>query len=255
MATSVPTAGATPAVDNRFGIWEPTTAKKPGYKILVYGTSGSGKTHFAASFPEPLFIDLEGGMLGVSKFKPLRFPKDPSRVVESVDELIEIGKYLREQLDGGKASFKTVVIDSLNELQDLVMANVLQEFDAKRQYDDQPTQSDYGKANRDVIKIFRSFCRLPCNVVFTSVIVPPTFEEEMVAPSFSGKQVGPVVSRLVDAIGYTYTSRPTKGGDEADIRYMINFANTPEHVGKDRLGIGPKSKPNTYEAVFGTKGA
>ena len=30
-------------------------------KVLVYGTEGIGKSTFASKFPEPLFLDLEGG--------------------------------------------------------------------------------------------------------------------------------------------------------------------------------------------------
>ena len=30
-------------------------------KVVVYGSEGIGKTTFAAAFPEPLFIDTEGG--------------------------------------------------------------------------------------------------------------------------------------------------------------------------------------------------
>ena len=30
-------------------------------KVVAYGSEGIGKTTFAAAFPEPLFIDTEGG--------------------------------------------------------------------------------------------------------------------------------------------------------------------------------------------------
>ena len=30
-------------------------------KVVIYGSEGIGKTTFAAAFPDPLFIDTEGG--------------------------------------------------------------------------------------------------------------------------------------------------------------------------------------------------
>lgn len=232
----------------KFGQWAPDQVRTTGVKVLVYGTSGSGKTYFASTFPDPVFIDLEGG-LGTTKTKPLRIPKDPKRVVDNFPELVETGTMLSESLKGGKAPFKTVVIDSLSEMVEIVLRNILSEFDANRQYEDQPTQADYGKLNRDFMKLFRAFLRLPCNIVFTNVIAPRKYEEEQIAPSFVGNRIGPEVCRLVDAIGFTYTTRSGKG-DAEEIRYLVNFANTPDHVGKDRLGIGNKSKSNSFDAVF-----
>lgn len=240
------------AAESKYGVWEPGIQKPSGYKVLVYGTSGSGKTYFAASFPKPLFVDLEGGMRSVTKFRPLRAPKDFGRVVKDLDELKMIGMDIRKTLLAGNAPFQTVVVDSLSEMQELVMLNILATYDAKRQYDDQPTLTDYGKLGRDFMSVFKAFLRLPCNVVFTNVVAPRSNEDEQLAPTFMGKKIGPDVSRLVDAIGFTHTQRTGKGED-AEIRYLINFANTPDHVGKDRLGIGPKSKSNSYDSVF--KGA
>ena len=34
-------------------------------KILLIGDAGTGKTRLAATFPEPHFVDLDGGMLSV----------------------------------------------------------------------------------------------------------------------------------------------------------------------------------------------
>lgn len=241
---------ATPmGIDSPLGTWEPEDAKESGWKILVYGTSGSGKTWFGATFPSPLFVDLEGGMRSVAHRKPMRLPKDPKMVIDSVDALNKAGALIRKMLRDGTAPFKTVVVDSLSEMQELVMANVLAQYSANRLYDDQPTQADYGKANRDFIKIFLAFLRLPCHVVFTNVVAPKAYEEDQSAPTFVGKVIGPYVSRRVDAIGYTYTTVPS-AGKEDELRYLISFANTPEHVAKDRLGIGNKPRPNNFNAVF-----
>jgi len=235
--------------DSPLGIWTPEDAKSTGVTILIYGTSGSGKTWLASTFPDPLFVDLEGGMRSVAHRKPLRLPKDPKLVIETVDDLRKAGAAIARMLRKGNAPFKTVVIDSLSEMQEIVMADVLLQYNANRLYGDQPTQADYGKANRDFIKLFLAFLRLPCNVVFTNVVAPKAYEEDQSAPTFVGKVIGPYVSRRVDAIGYTYTVVPSKDKED-ELRYLVSFANTPAHVGKDRLGIGNKPRPNNFNAVF-----
>lgn len=35
--------------------------QKTALKVVVYGPEGIGKSTFAAQFPNPLFIDIEGG--------------------------------------------------------------------------------------------------------------------------------------------------------------------------------------------------
>ena len=64
-----------------FGAWEEATVQDKGWKILVYGDSGSGKTYFAGTFPDPLFLDLEDGMRSLLQLKRniKRYPKDPAQ--------------------------------------------------------------------------------------------------------------------------------------------------------------------------------
>mgnify|MGYP000930944910 CR=1 FL=1 len=237
-------------LDSNFGVWDEDSGSE-FKKVLLYGTSGSGKTWLASTFPQPLFVDMEGGLKGVGSKKPLRFPKDRSKVVDNMKSLRAAYEAIRKALADGNAPFQTVVLDSLSEMQELVMLDVITNFTgANRLYEDQPTQADYGKANRDFLKIFRSFLRLPCNVVFTNVIAPKEFQEDQSAPKFIGKVIGPEVSRLVDAIGYTFTQA---GDNKEDVKFLVSFANTPDHVGKDRLGIGVRNKPNNYNSVFGIK--
>jgi AAA domain len=233
--------------DSRFGVWSADKARTSGYKFLIYGTSGSGKTTLAATFPKPLFLDLEGGMRSVAEALPLRLPTDPGRQIETLKELRQAYSLISNALRQGDAPFETVVIDSLNEMQELVMRAVVSEYAANRQYDDQPTLADYGKAMRDFMAIFKAFQRLPCHVVFISVVAPKQYEEEQNAPVFTGKKTGPEVCRLVDNIGYTFT---VLGKDSEDVKYYVSFANTPDHVGKDRLGIGNKVRPNNFRTFF-----
>jgi hypothetical protein len=232
-----------PSNDDRFGVWAPETAKAVGVKLLLYGTSGSGKTWMASTFPKPLFVDMEGGLKGIAKAMPYRLPKDPNKVISNLKELRAAYATINAALLAGSAPFETVVLDSISEMQELVMRNVLESYRISgRQYDDQPTLADYGKAMRDFMAILRAFLQLPCHVVLTAVVAPKKFPEDQNAPTFVGQKTGPEVCRLVDEIGYTYSV-----SDKDEVKYLVSFANTPDHVAKDRLGFGPKSRPNNFK--------
>lgn len=85
-------------------------AKAP--RVVLYGTSGIGKTTFAANCPSPVFICVEDGLgsLAVDHF-PL---------VETLDEVMS---YLK-QLQTEQHEYWTVVIDSLDWLERLIWQQV-----------------------------------------------------------------------------------------------------------------------------------
>lgn len=83
-------------------------ADKPP-RILTYGPPGIGKTTLASEFPDPVFIQVEDGTPGDVELTS--FGK-----ISSYAEVIEaLGSLYQEDHD-----FKTVVIDSVTELQKLV---------------------------------------------------------------------------------------------------------------------------------------
>lgn len=91
-------------------------AKKPvpapnRLKALIYGDKGSGKTHFACSFPSVYYIDAEG-VLNYKKFVNMLLSND-SLAVE-LSELSEIIKEVKTLLSV-QHDYKTLVIDSITE--------------------------------------------------------------------------------------------------------------------------------------------
>lgn len=67
-------------------------------KVLIYGTEGIGKSTFASKFPEPVFIDLEGGThyLDVSR----------------VDGVLDWPELLSTIAEISTSNYKTLVIDT-----------------------------------------------------------------------------------------------------------------------------------------------
>lgn len=230
-----------------FGVWDENIVVRR-MKVLLYGVSGTGKTTMAATFPRPLFLDLEGGMLSTRKYKPLRYPADPNEDIKAYPEVIDFYKLVKKYTPE-TAPFETIVIDSLNELQLLVAQYVIEKYTGvKRQYNDQPTMADYGKANRMFMQVTRLFLKLPYHIIFTAISnQKETGDEDIqVAPKFVGKQVGPDIQRMMDMVGYCHAKRVQDGSSQ----HYVSFKITPQYLAKDRLDIVLRDIPNSYEALI-----
>ena len=77
-------------------------------KICIYGKGGIGKTTLAAHFPKPIIIRGEDGAGQISGVAKL--PK-----IKSIAEL----ESQLHWIENGKHNYKTLVIDSLDEIQNL----------------------------------------------------------------------------------------------------------------------------------------
>ncbi len=82
--------------------------------ILLHASHGVGKTTFAASAPEPVFICTEDGLV----HDVFAFPKSESfaEVMDAIDSLAESSEH----------PFKTLVIDSLDWMEPLIWLHVCQ---------------------------------------------------------------------------------------------------------------------------------
>jgi hypothetical protein len=79
-------------------------------RMVLYSTEGVGKTTFASQWPSPIFFDIEGGstLLDVSRFEKSQLSK-----YEDVLEALSV-------LETEDHSFKTLVIDTVDALENLV---------------------------------------------------------------------------------------------------------------------------------------
>lgn len=227
--------------ESPFGYYEQDEPQ--GLKALIYGPTGSGKTWFASTFPRPLFLDMEKGMLSVRHRKPLRYPKDPDEKITNLNQVRAFFKLVR---DDPRPNYETIVLDSLNELHVLVTQNVLGTYNANRQYDDQMTMADYGKVNRVFLNIVRNFLTLPYHIVMTAVETPRQYEGQEVYPKFTGNQIWPELQRMVDQIGYLHVRKGENGQPEHVVSFMLH----PSYVAKDRLGLKERYIPNNFDAVL-----
>jgi hypothetical protein len=103
--------------------------KQPGpRRILLYGKHGIGKSTWAAAAPSPLFLNIEDGLADIDCDKT-----DPLKTFsEFMDSLV--------WLDGQKHKYRTVVIDTVDWVEQLIHDRVCEENGVKAIAD-----IDYGK--------------------------------------------------------------------------------------------------------------
>jgi hypothetical protein len=93
------------------------TPKAP--RVMIYGYEGVGKSTWAASAPNPIFIQTEDGLDNIDTSK---FPvaKTWSEVVEQMNALVT-----------EKHDFQTLVVDSVSGLERLIYTEVCRQFGVK----------------------------------------------------------------------------------------------------------------------------
>lgn len=200
-------------------------------RFLVYGDSGAGKTTFAATWPNPLFLDIDDGLASV------KHPVD--RVfINDWDKLLDVFWFLADS----EHPYDTIILDSLNEAQRLAMDKTLEEFpEIRRSYGSLPSMSDYGKALDDFDRMVRSFKALPLNVVLIAQTTSKQFEQDVIKPQLTGKQTANNITRMMDIVGYLYK---VEGGAQGRI---LTF-DAVDYVTKDRSAMLPVNIENPRHA-------
>jgi hypothetical protein len=147
--------------------------------------------------------------------------------------------------------FKTVVVDSLNEMQKISMLHIIRKFpEIRRPYEELASQGDYGKMLDDFDNALRRIKALPMHVVLVCQVAPQQYESDVIQPQLVGKHTSRNVARMVDIVGYLYK---TEGGGEGTAqkkdRIMIFDALT--HVTKDRSDMLPFTITNpTFSELY-----
>ena len=131
-------------------------------RVAIYGRSGSGKTTLASTFPAPLLLDInqEEGTDSVADVKDLK--------VLSIDEWDDIEQtywYLAETKHG----FKTVIVDTVTQMQELAIGEVSGRKKVKAEKFGgwgTLTRQEWGDAAGMMKVWITHFRNLPFNVVF-----------------------------------------------------------------------------------------
>ena len=157
-----------------------------GIKVLLYGQSNTGKTTLWGTFPQPILAILCSGGLRPGELRSLWDPENIPDIhdvtLEHSSEIADLAQYAA----GGQ--FKTVVLDHVSGLQDLVLKEIcgLDEIPVAKGWG-MATREQYGQATMQTKTLLRALMNLPCNVVM--VAHERSFGEE----GDSSSQIAPTV--------------------------------------------------------------
>ena len=198
---------------------QPVSELETNLVMLVYGRSGTGKTHFGSTFPRPaLFIDTnERGTETIAQEEGI----DVVRVTDwqEIDELLWALK------DGMK--YESVVIDQVTNLQDLGMYEVLRK--QRKGRDETFTQRNWGQLSgmlKQFITDFRDLAdQYNLLMIAHERIDEPGDEdsEEHIEPNIGARvmpSVGTFLEGAVDAIGCTFIKERWETEDREEVRHV-----------------------------------
>jgi len=200
--------------------------------LLIYGEPGAGKTKLASTAQDSsdtspiLFLDVEGGTVTLRKRKDIDVVK-----VRSMAQVEQI----HNELFKDPGYYKSVVLDSLTELQKLDMRTVMQEqYDKKPDTTDidVPSQREWGKSGERMRKIIRAYRDLPMHTICTCLLGSEHDEANNVYnyfPSLPGKLRGEVPGYF-DVVGLLKAVADSSG----NITRNLQTAKTTRVVAKDR---------------------
>lgn len=183
--------------------------KPPLLNMLIYGEPGSGKTVFAGSADKVpsmspvLIIDVEGGTFSLRDFHP-----DVEVVrVKSMDDIQRVYAALADSDNPSK--YRTVVLDSLTEIQKIIMQSIMRKVveDDPERDPEVPSIREWGKSGEQVRRVVRAFRDLEINTIFTALVDSDKDNKTGKTtnyPSLPGKAKREIPG-FVDIVAYLYT--------------------------------------------------
>lgn len=135
-----------------------------GIKILMYGESSSGKTSLWATFPKPILAIVCSGGSKPGELKSLDTPYYRQTIkqvtLEKSDELKELIPYMKD------SEYKTVVIDHVSGLQDIILREILGlELLPEQKFWGLASIPQYGQCTNISKDYLRDFLSLSQNIV------------------------------------------------------------------------------------------
>lgn len=218
----------------------PVSEQSEFLNILVYGDPGIGKTRFAGSaslIPElspVLVIDVEGG----TKSLVDNYPEVDVVRVTKWDDIANVYEALFDDPD----LYRTVVLDSLSEMQKFSMNEIMKKAVVKNPDRDieVPGMREWGINGEQIRTLVRAFRDAGLNVIATSHAMDDQSEGQngKTKPALTGKLRNEVAG-FFDMVFYLYNKK-IKDGDERRIANLLLSKGTPEVIAKDRSGRVPE---------------
>lgn len=138
--------------------------------MLVFGDFGQGKTTFAGTFPNCLFLSVEGGDIALREM-PTTHQIDPRTRIHRIRTMDDMRQAYAWIASGAWGGFDSIVIDSLSDLQDKALYEVMARRESRNPNSPkgQPQQRDWQEVTITLRRMAMLFRDLPKNVVFTTL--------------------------------------------------------------------------------------
>lgn len=229
--------------------------------VLIHASAKQGKSSLAVTAPEPrVLCDVESAarfLESEGRIKPIKWdPKDPPPVYDGTWDTavvatrdFETVERVYAHLNSGKHPFKSLIIDSISELQFRYVDNATGR--------EQPTQQQWGGVYRDVggfVRDIRDLTMHPTKPLEAVVIVAMTrMIDKKYVPWCQG-QLQTILPFLFDATTYLYVENDPETG--APVRKLLTQP-TPTFEAGNRIGdkwpivIPRPNIAKMIDAVFG----
>lgn len=202
--------------------------------IIIYGDSGIGKTVFAGTCEEGLFLGTETGAISAKR----QGSQAELWPIDDWDDLVAAYDYLKNE----DHPYRWVMIDSVTEMQEKarqwILNRAVEENDSRDP--DLFAIQDYQKWYNMYKRFVRAFNALPVNVLYTALPYRVEVEtdddlEPLVLPLIEGKgfQYAQWTCAQMHVVGYYGKRMVGKGDERREVRRML-FQNTPPYFAKDR---------------------
>lgn len=234
--------------------------KENWIRVLVYGETGVGKTHFAGTFPSPFIIDTDRGLstLADQDIPYIEIKTTDQRPYRSVKNIMRAIVDKTDPFD--ESPPETLVIDGLSALCDLVLAESMRYpfgkggsrliTEAKPEFDDWAALL---ARMRDIVSLSRD---LPCHVVMTAGVATDKDEARggiearpLIQGSFRHK-----VGHMFDEVYYMDTLHKS-----SKTVYQLHTRPFSRYSAKSRLatqhGIPDTVEDPSFESMFGGNSA
>ena len=221
-------------------------------KVVLYGVEGIGKSSFAARFPQPVFIDTEGG---TGRLDVRRLPA-PNSWQMLLDEAAAAAD--------GQVPCRTLVLDTADWAEKLCMAGVCARFKVKG-IEDIGYGKGYTYVKEDFARLLDTLEKVIASgrhVVVVAHAAVAKFEQPDAVGSYdrwvmkTSKQVAPLLREWCDMLLFAnYKTVVEKSGSGPSAKNKASGARRVLYTthnacwdGKNRFGL-PDEVPFDYESI------
>ncbi len=217
-------------------------------RALVYGVQGVGKSSFAASSANPIFIQTEDGLANIECDR-LPLARSTKDVLDAITALY-----------GEDHDYRTVVVDSLDWLEHMVWDDVCAEFNVKYL---EKADGGYGKGYTYTLPRWRTFLdgldALREHRGMAVILIAHARAEKFQTPENTAHdRFAPRLHKLASALvqewtdeilfaTYSAISDPARVKTEKPPERVMRTCEGPTHVAKNRLGM-PAELPLEWAA-------